>query len=78
MIKTSISDLPYFSRYQFFKILASTIDDIINFKIYLQSAFQAMAHIKKKGKEGNIKIRISQEWEEPLRWNKKQKVVLYY
>ena len=48
-----------FSKYQtksVIKVLTETIDDVINFKVYLQSSSKAMADRKKKGEDGNTKI----------------------
>ena len=51
MDKVSMSYLFCFSKYQtksVIKVLTETIDDVINFKVYLQSSSKAMADRKKK------------------------------
>ena len=48
------------------------MDDIINFKIYLQSSSKAMADTEKRGENRNTKIWISEEREKLLKQNKKQ------
>ena len=37
------------------------MDDVINFKIYLQSSFKAMGGRGKRGEDGNTKIWISRK-----------------
>ena len=50
-----------------FLILIKTIDDVINFKIYLLSSSKAMTDSKKEENE-NTKIWISRDRKEPFRW----------
>ena len=47
------------------------VDDVINFKIYLESSFKAMTDKEKKGEDENTKTWISRERKELFRWNKK-------
>ena len=39
-----------------YQVLIWTIDDLINFKIYLRSTSKAMADRGKRGEDGNTKI----------------------
>ena len=71
MDKVSMSHLISFSRYQISQVLIYTVDDIINFKIFLWSNSKAMADWEKKREDKNTKIWISQEGKELFRWNKK-------
>ena len=48
-----------------------TIDDVINFKIYLQSSSKAMADREKNRGGPNTKNWISRERKRAFRWNKK-------
>ena len=48
-----------------------TIDDVMNFKIYLQSSSKAMADRQNKSEEQKYKTWISSEREELSGWNKK-------
>ena len=47
------------------------MDDVKDFKVYLQSSSKAMADREKRGEDGNTKILISRKWKELFRWNKK-------
>ena len=47
------------------------VDDVINFKIYLESSSKAMTDKEKKGEDENTKTWISRERKELFRWNKK-------
>ena len=47
------------------------VDDVINFKIYLESSSKAMTDKEKKGEDENTKTWIPRERKELFRWNKK-------
>ena len=52
--------MPFFllklSNEMCYEVLIYTIDDVINFKIYLQSSSKAISDRKIRGEEGNTKI----------------------
>ena len=55
-----------------YEVFIKTVDDVINFKIYLGSSSTAMADKEKKREEDIIqKFELSQERKELFRWKKK-------
>ena len=59
------------SNKMFYWVHIYTIDDVINFKIYLQSSSKNWPREGEWGEVRNKKIWVSREWKELFRWSKK-------